>query len=72
MGTSVFCIANIIRASASRYNPLWGVNKLRAMKLPLGWGISQEIVIVDGSSYQIYRANMQSLFSEMGAGMQIW
>ena len=47
------------------YNPLWGVNKLRAMKLPLGWGISQEIVIVDGSSYQIYRANMQSLFSEM-------
>lgn len=47
------------------YNPLWGVNKLRAMKLPLGWGISQEIVIIDGSSYQIYRSNMQSLFSEM-------
>lgn len=47
------------------YNPLWGVNKLRAMKLPLGWGISQEIVIIDGSSYQIYRNNMQSLFSEM-------
>ena len=47
------------------YNPLWGVNKLRAMKLPLGWGISQEIVIIDGSTYQIYRNNMQSLFSEM-------
>lgn len=47
------------------YNPLWGVNKLRGMKLPLGWGISQEIVIIDGSSYQIYRSNMQSLFSEM-------
>ncbi len=47
------------------YNPLWGTNKLRGMKLPLGWGISQEIVIVDGSSYQIYRNNMQSVFSEM-------
>lgn len=47
------------------YNPLWGVNKLRAMKLPLGWGIAQEIVIIDGGSYQIYRNNMQSLFTEM-------
>lgn len=47
------------------YNPLWGVNQLRAMKLPLGWGISQEIVVIDGSSYQIYRNNMQSLFAEM-------
>ena len=47
------------------YNPLWGVNKLRAMKLPLGWGICQEIVIVDGSSYHIYRNNMQSVFTEM-------
>lgn len=47
------------------YNPLWGVDKLRKMKLPLGWGITQEIVIIDGSTYQIYRNNMQSLFAEM-------
>lgn len=47
------------------YNPLWGTQTLRGMKLPLGWGISQEIVLVDGSSYQIYRNNMQSVFSEM-------
>lgn len=47
------------------YNPLWGVNKLREMKLPKGWYISQEIVIIDGSSFQIYRNNMQSLFTEM-------
>lgn len=47
------------------YNPLWGVNKLRAMKLPAGWGICQEIVIVDGQSYEIYRNNMQSVFTEM-------
>ena len=46
------------------YNPLWGTQTLRGMKLPLGWGISQEIVLVDGSSYQIYRNNMQSVFSE--------
>ncbi len=56
------------------YNPLWGTNKLRSMKLPLGWGISQEIVTIDGSSYQIYRNNMQSVFSEMvqGADMVIF
>lgn len=47
------------------YNPLWGVNKLRAMDMPAGWGICQEIVIIDGSSYEIYRNNMQSVFTEM-------
>ena len=47
------------------YNPLWGVNKLRAMEMPPGWGICQEIVIIDGGSYEIYRNNMQSVFTEM-------
>ena len=47
------------------YNPLWGVNKLRAMVMPPGWGICQEIVIIDGGSYEIYRNNMQSVFTEM-------
>jgi hypothetical protein len=47
------------------YNPLWSTKKLREMKLPLGWGISQEIVTIDGTSYQVYRNNMQSVFSEM-------
>ena len=47
------------------YNPLWGVNKLRAMEMPPGWGICQEIVIIDGGSYEIYPNNMQSVFTEM-------
>ena len=38
---------------------------LRAMEMPPGWGICQEIVIIDGGSYEIYRNNMQSVFTEM-------
>lgn len=47
------------------YNPLWGVPKLEEMKMPEGWGIVQEIVIVDCSTFQLYMTNMKSLFMEM-------
>lgn len=47
------------------YNPFWGVAKLEEMELPKGWGIVQEIVMVDASSFQIYMQNMKSLFVEM-------
>jgi len=47
------------------YNPFWGVAKLEEMELPKGWGIIQEIVMVDASSFQIYMQNMKSLFVEM-------
>ena len=63
-----------LRAFEKKYRPervslstirSWGVNKLRAMEMPPGWGICQEIVIIDGGSYEIYRNNMQSVFTEM-------
>ena len=47
------------------FNPLWGVAKLEAMKLPAGWGIAQQIVLVDATTFQIYQNNMKSLFVEM-------
>ena len=47
------------------YNPLWSVQKLEEMTMPRGWGIVQHIVIVDGSSFQVYMNNMKPLFVEM-------
>ena len=35
------------------------------MKLPEGWGIVQEIAVVDATTYTVYRTNMKSLFVEM-------
>lgn len=48
------------------FNPLWDVDKLWQMKLPRGWGIVQQIVIIDASTFTIYQKNMQSLFGAMG------
>ena len=47
------------------YNPLWSVKKLREMHLPRGWELEQQIVIIDGSTYEVYSKNMKSLFVEM-------
>lgn len=47
------------------YNPFWSVAKLEEMEMPEGWGIVQEIVIVDASTFGIYMQNMKSLFVEM-------
>lgn len=47
------------------YNPLWSVKRLEEMNLPKGWGIVQQIVTVDGGSFQIYMNNMKSIFMEM-------
>ena len=35
------------------------------MELPEGWGIEQEITCVDATTYQVYMANMKSLFMDM-------
>ena len=47
------------------YNPLWGVSRLEQMHLPRGWGIMQEIVVADASTFSVYMNNMKSLFVEM-------
>lgn len=53
------------------YNPLWGVNKLRAMEMPPGWGICQEIVIIDAAVTRS-TATTCSLSSPRWCRMRIW
>ena len=47
------------------YNPLWGMAKIETLELPEGWGIIQEIALVDALTYEIYRNNMKSMFVDM-------
>ena len=47
------------------YNPLWGMARIENLEMPEGWGIVQEIVIVDASTYEIYRNNMKSMYVDM-------
>lgn len=47
------------------FNPLWSMKKFSEMNMPEGWNVIQIIVIVDASTYDIYRMNMRSLFGEM-------
>ena len=47
------------------YNPLWGLNDLWDMEMPRRWGILQQIVTVDASTFQVYLSNMKSIFMDM-------
>lgn len=47
------------------YNGMWLVSKFEQMAKPKGWGIEQHIVCVDASTFQIYMANMKSIFMDM-------
>ena len=47
------------------YNGMWLVSKFYDMKLPFGWGVEQQITCVDASTFQVYMANMKSIFMDM-------
>lgn len=47
------------------YNGMWQVNRFEEMELPSGWGIGQHITTVDGSTFEMYMANMKSQFMDM-------
>ena len=47
------------------YNGMWLVSKLMQMELPRGWGIEQQITMVDASTYQVYLNNMKSQIMDM-------
>ena len=47
------------------YNGMWLVSRFYDMKLPFGWGVEQHITCVDGSTFQVYMANMKSIFMDM-------
>ena len=47
------------------YNGMWPIDILRRLKLPKNWGLYQAIDVVDGSTFEMYRANMQSMIIDM-------
>ena len=47
------------------YNGMWLVSKFEQMALPKGWGVEQHITCVDASTFQMYMANMKSIFMDM-------
>lgn len=46
-------------------NGMYPVSKMEALNVPDGWGLIQEITTVDASTFDVYIANMKSLFVEM-------
>ena len=46
-------------------NGMYPVSKMEALDVPDGWGLIQEITTVDASTFDVYIANMKSLFVEM-------
>ena len=47
------------------YNGMWLASKFEKMQKPQGWGIEQHITCVDASTFQLYMANMKSIFMDM-------
>ena len=47
------------------YNGMWPIQTLRDLKLPKSWGLYQAICTVDGSTFELYRTNMQSMVIDM-------
>ncbi len=47
------------------YNGMWLVSRFERMQKPPGWGIEQQIVCVDAGTFQMYMANMKSIFMDM-------
>lgn len=56
------------------YNGMWLVSDFEKMQLPQGWGVEQQITCVDASTFQMYMANMKSIFMDMvrGADMVVF
>lgn len=47
------------------YNGMWPIQILRDLKLPKAWGLYQVIHVIDGTTFEMYRNNMQSMIMDM-------
>ena len=43
------------------FNGMWPIDVLRKLKLPKTWGLYQAIHVIDATTFEMYRANMQSM-----------
>ena len=46
-------------------NGMYPVSKMEAIEVPDGWGLVQEITIIDATTFDMYVTNMKSLFADM-------
>ena len=44
---------------------MWPIQILRDLKLPKTWGLYQAIDVIDGTTFEMYRSNMQSMIIDM-------
>lgn len=47
------------------YNGMWQMKIINSCTFPEGWDISQQVTMVDASTFQLYLNNMKSLFMDM-------
>lgn len=47
------------------YNGMWPMDLLRDLTLPRSWGLYQAIHVIDGTTFEMYRTNMQSMIVDM-------
>ena len=47
------------------YNGMWPMSQIHSCKSPKGWEVSQQVTMVDASTFQLYMNNMKSLFMDM-------
>ena len=47
------------------YNGMWPMDVLRKLKFPKEWGLYQIIHVIDATTFEMYRANMQSMIIDM-------
>jgi len=50
------------------YNGMWPMSHILQARLPRDWGIFQIITVIDGSTFEVYSSNMQSLVVDMVTG----
>lgn len=46
-------------------NGMWPLDTVRNLKMPKDWGLYQVIMLVNATTYDLYRSNMQSMIADM-------
>ena len=47
------------------YNGMWPMEQILTARFPRDWGIFQIITVIDGSTFELYQSNMQSMIVDM-------
>jgi len=47
------------------YNGMWPLDRLRNLHMPKDWGLYQIVTLMQGSAFELYRSNLQSMIVDM-------